>query len=150
MAISHSSEHIKLNVGGKLFQTTVSTLQSGGPDSLLSALSSRASHHYPIFIDRDPKIFSFLLSILRTKRLPSTATHFSKQELADEGLCYGIESQLLSGIDASLVSTVTPASEGFISAFTAGQTTAPSASPTTARSPSSTGTSTSPQCLGGD
>ncbi|KAJ4829479.1 hypothetical protein Tsubulata_001423 [Turnera subulata] len=120
MAVSHSSERIKLNVEGKLFQTTVSTLQSGGPDFLLSTLSSRASHHDPIFIDRDPKIFSFLLSILHIKRLPSIATHFSKQELADEGLYYGIESQLLSGIDASLVSTVTPASEGFVSAFTAG------------------------------
>ncbi|KAJ4826685.1 hypothetical protein Tsubulata_047288, partial [Turnera subulata] len=123
----HPGDRIKLNVGGKLFQTTVSTLQSGGPDSLLSALSTRASHHDPIFIDRDPEIFSILLSILRTKRLPSTATRFSKQELADEALYYGIESQLrsasspppLSGIDASLVSTVTPASEGFVSAFTA-------------------------------
>lgn len=122
---SNPSHRIKLNVGGKLFETTLSTLQSSGPDSLLAALSSRSSPD-PIFIDRDPEIFSVLLSLLRSDRLPSTAHRFSKQELADEALYYGIESQLrsamsappLSGIDASLVSTIVPASDGFASTFT--------------------------------
>ncbi|KAJ8899864.1 hypothetical protein K2173_019567 [Erythroxylum novogranatense] len=120
------SDRIKLNVGGKLFETTVSTLQSGGPDSLLAALSSRPSNE-PVFIDRDPEIFSVLLSLLRSNRLPSTARRFSKQELSDEALYYGIESQLrsamspppLSGIDASVVATIRPASDGLPSAFTA-------------------------------
>ncbi|XP_025015241.1 protein ENDOPLASMIC RETICULUM-ARRESTED PEN3 [Ricinus communis] len=120
------SDRIKLNVGGKLFETTVSTLASGGPDSLLATLSTRAAPD-PIFIDRDPEIFSVLLSLLRSDRIPSTATRFSKQELADEALYYGIESHLksamspppLSGIDASLVTTLRPASDGFPSAFTA-------------------------------
>ncbi|POO00957.1 Voltage dependent potassium channel [Trema orientale] len=123
------SDRIKLNVGGKLFETTLSTLRSGGPDSLLFALSNRPnSDPNPVFIDRDPEIFSVLLSLLRSNRLPSTARRFSNHELADEALYYGVESHLksamspppLSGIDASLVSTVRPASEGFASAFTAG------------------------------
>ncbi|XP_031275289.1 BTB/POZ domain-containing protein At3g09030-like [Pistacia vera] len=124
----HNNNRIKLNVGGKLFETTVSTIQSGGPDSLLYALSNRPTHEpNPIFIDRDPDIFSVLLSLLRSNRLPSTASRFSKQELADEALYYGIESQLKSamspppfqGIDASVVSTVRPAADALPSAFTA-------------------------------
>lgn len=124
------SDRIKLNVGGKLFETTVSTLRSGGPDSLLAALSNRPRQDLfsdPVFIDRDPEIFSVLLSLLRSNRLPSTSRRFTKQELADEASYYGIESQLksamlpsrLSGIDASVVATVRPASDGVVSAFAA-------------------------------
>ncbi|XP_062006173.1 protein ENDOPLASMIC RETICULUM-ARRESTED PEN3 [Rosa rugosa] len=124
-----SDDRIKLNVGGKLFETTLSTIQAGGPDSLLAALSSRTSDDPdPVFIDRDPEIFSVILSLLRSDGLPSTARRFAKQELADEALYYGIESQLksamlpppLSGIDASIVTTVHPASDGLPSAITAG------------------------------
>ncbi|XP_061352870.1 protein ENDOPLASMIC RETICULUM-ARRESTED PEN3 [Gastrolobium bilobum] len=127
-AESHTSDRIKLNVGGKLFETTLSTIRSGGPDSLLFALSNRGSDDpNPVFIDRDPEIFSVLLSLLRTNHLPSTARRFSKQELADEALFYGIDSQLrsatspppFSGIDASIVASIRPASEGLPSTFTA-------------------------------
>ncbi|XP_073273765.1 protein ENDOPLASMIC RETICULUM-ARRESTED PEN3 [Primulina huaijiensis] len=121
-----TSDRIKLNVGGKLFETTVSTIRSGGPDSLLFALSNRSINE-EIFIDRDPEIFSVLLSLLRSNCLPSTAKHFSNQELIDEALYYGIESQLksalapsqLNGIDASLVNTVRPSSEAVVSDFNA-------------------------------
>lgn len=123
-----NGDRVKLNVGGKLFETTLSTIQSGGPDSLLYALSNRQGDEpNPIFIDRDPDVFSVLLSLLRSNRLPSTASRFSKQELADEALYYGIDSQLksamspppLQGIDASIVSTVRPAADALPSAFTA-------------------------------
>lgn len=126
---------VKFNVGGQLFETTVSTIQAGGTDSLLAALSTNGSHHlqddadedYSIFIDRDPEIFSVLLYLLRTNRLSSTARYFSKQELLDEAIYYGVESVLrsaisappFSGIDASLISTINPASDGVVSAFTA-------------------------------
>ncbi|CAA0836306.1 BTB/POZ domain-containing protein [Striga hermonthica] len=119
-------ERIKLNVGGRLFETTVSTLRSGGPDSLLSALSNRPGHD-SVFIDRDPEIFSVLLSLLRSNRLPSTAKRFSNQELIDEAHYFGIESQLrsalapsrLNGIDASLHTTVKPSSDGIVTDFDA-------------------------------
>lgn len=122
------NDRVKLNVGGKLFETTQSTILSGGSESLLAVLSNRLAHDTdPVFIDRDPEIFSVLLSLLRSNRLPSTARRFSKQELADEALYYGIESHLRSamspppftGIDASVVATVRPASDGHPSAFTA-------------------------------
>ncbi|GAB2267201.1 hypothetical protein Dimus_002186 [Dionaea muscipula] len=127
VSVPQSGGQIKLNVGGKIFETTTSTVRSGGPHSLLAALSVGTLHDESVFIDRDPEIFSVILSLLRTDRLPSTARRFSKQELLDEAIYYGVESLLrsalspppLSGIDASLVSTVTPASVGFVSAFTA-------------------------------
>ncbi|XP_054806793.1 protein ENDOPLASMIC RETICULUM-ARRESTED PEN3 [Prosopis cineraria] len=121
---------IKLNVGGKIFETTIYTIRSGGPDSLLTALSFRdTGDTEPVFIDRDPEIFSALLSLLRTNQLPSTARRFSKQELADEALYYGIEARLrssmapppLDGIDASITATICPASEGLSSTFTAAE-----------------------------
>ncbi|GFY83746.1 BTB/POZ domain-containing protein [Actinidia rufa] len=124
---SDTDRRIKINVGGELFQTTASTLRSGGPDSLLAALSNRTESSFsdPVFIDRDPEIFSVLLSLLRSNRIPSTARRFTKQELADEAAYYGIESRLnsallpspLSGIDAALADTIRPASDGIVSAF---------------------------------
>lgn len=127
MTVVTHQDCIQLNVGGKLFETTISTLQSGGPDSLLAALSSGCTKdHGPIFIDRDPSIFSILLSLLRTNCLPSTALeHFSLQDLADEALYYGIEPLLrsavsplpLNGIDAAVIGTLCPAADAIPSAF---------------------------------
>lgn len=123
-----TQERIKLNVGGEFFETTVSTIRSGGPESLLYALSYRPrDDRNPIFIDRDPEIFSVLLSLLRTNRLPSSARRFSKQELSDEAVFYGIEANLKSaisplpfnGIDASILANIRPTSDGVVSAFTA-------------------------------
>ncbi|XP_010543224.1 PREDICTED: BTB/POZ domain-containing protein At3g09030 [Tarenaya hassleriana] len=126
---SDPGERVKLNVGGQIFETTASTIRSQCSDSLLAALLSRIGHgSSPVFIDRDPEIFSVVLSLLRTGKLPAAyATAFSKQELLDEALYYGVESRLRSamspptllGIDASLAATVTPAVEGVPSAFTA-------------------------------
>ncbi|XP_021892397.1 LOW QUALITY PROTEIN: BTB/POZ domain-containing protein At3g09030 [Carica papaya] len=125
---TRSNRRVKLNVGGKLFETTASTIESGGPDSLLATLLNRPLNELdPVFIDRDPEIFSVLLSLLRSNRLSSAARRFSKQELADEALYYGVESRLrsamspvpLKGADASLVTTILPAADGLVSAYTA-------------------------------
>ncbi|GLT76204.1 hypothetical protein SLA2020_478770 [Shorea laevis] len=131
MPLSSPQDIIQLNVGGKLFETTVSTLQSGGPDSLLAVLSTRpAKDSGPIFIDRDSDIFSILLSLLRSNRLPSTALRrFSLQELADEALYYGIDSRLrfavsppqLRGIDAAVMDTIRPAADAIPSTFSAAE-----------------------------
>ncbi|KFK38288.1 hypothetical protein AALP_AA3G094800 [Arabis alpina] len=127
--VSVDGDSVKLNVGGEVFETTASTIQSTCPDSLLAALSNPTSHgSIPVFIDRDPEIFSVILNLLRTKTLPANSSgSFSKQELLDEALYYGVESLLRSamlpppllGFDASLISTITPATDGVPSAFTA-------------------------------
>ncbi|XP_028773792.1 BTB/POZ domain-containing protein At3g09030-like [Neltuma alba] len=69
--VTSPDDRIKLNIGGKLFETTLAVLRSGGSDSLLTALSLLdTSNNHPVFIDRDPEIFSVLPSLLRTKQLP--------------------------------------------------------------------------------
>ncbi|KAM2227239.1 hypothetical protein ACFXTI_014062 [Malus domestica] len=71
-------------LGGKYFETTLETIQADGPNSLLAALSNCSTDDpNPIFINRDPEIFSVILSSLRSKGLSSAARLFSKQELAD-------------------------------------------------------------------
>lgn len=125
------NHRIRLNVGGKQFETTASSLQVGGRDALLAALSARhtTENDEPIFIDRDPDIFSALLSLLRSGRLPSAALRrFSKQDLSEEALYYGIEDRLrlalapppLLGINAAHASTLVPAAEAHPTALYAG------------------------------
>lgn len=79
---------VTLNVGGQIFQTTPQTLTLAGPTSILS--------DPPPFIDRDPNLFSLLLSLLRTNRLPSSSSNFSVLDLIAEADFYGIDSSLLS------------------------------------------------------
>ncbi|KAM7505499.1 hypothetical protein LguiB_004403 [Lonicera macranthoides] len=79
----YTTDRIKINVGGKIFQTTVSTLQSGSPDSHLAVLSKPLNTSYdPVFIDRDPEIFSVLLSFLRSNRRP-----FHQRQLRHSRAC---------------------------------------------------------------
>ncbi|KAG5071323.1 hypothetical protein JHK86_006534 [Glycine max] len=110
-------ERINLNVGGKLFETMLSMLHSNDPNSLLFSLSNRRlADPSPIFIDRDLEILSILLSLLRTSHLPSAVHHFSKHELGDEALFYGIDAHLcvaaatppFSDIDVALFASLRP------------------------------------------
>ncbi|XP_028770568.1 BTB/POZ domain-containing protein At3g09030-like [Neltuma alba] len=97
--VASPNDPIKLNIGGKLFEATLATLRPGGPDSLLTALSvCDTCDDHPIFIDRDPKIFSVLFSPLRPNPLPSASRRFCRQELPDEALYYGIDAQLSNGL----------------------------------------------------
>ncbi|KAL0920526.1 hypothetical protein M5K25_009667 [Dendrobium thyrsiflorum] len=84
---------VTLNVGGRVFQTTVQTLAAAGPSSLLSAP--------PSFIDRDPDLFASLLALLRTGRLPSSAATDDISDLAAEAEFYGIDPRLLLSSSSS-------------------------------------------------
>nr|XP_004244616.1 BTB/POZ domain-containing protein At5g41330 [Solanum lycopersicum] len=87
------SNIVTINVGGHLFQTTKQTLNQAGSKSLFSTISSNDS--IP-FIDRDPEIFSVLLSLLRTGNLPSKAKNFDIQDLIFEAKFYGVEQLILN------------------------------------------------------
>ncbi|KAF8380212.1 hypothetical protein HHK36_027694 [Tetracentron sinense] len=91
------SNIITIDVGGQLFQTTKQTLTLAGSNSLLSSFSypSLAQPDVP-FIDRDPEIFSILLSLLRTGNLPSKAKAFDLQDLICEAKFYGLDNLLVS------------------------------------------------------
>ncbi|CAN6718728.1 unnamed protein product [Malus baccata var. baccata] len=88
-----------IDVGGQLFQTTKQTLNLAGPDSLFSRIAESASAHLaPPFIDRDPELFSILLSLLRTGNLPSKAKSLDLQDLIFESQFYGIETFLMNSL----------------------------------------------------
>ncbi|WOK95878.1 BTB/POZ domain-containing protein [Canna indica] len=91
-----SNSVVTLNVGGQIFQTTSQTLALAGPDSLLSSFASSPPSSVP-FIDRDPELFSVLLSLLRTGRLSSRATAaFDPDDLLAEARFYSLHLLLLS------------------------------------------------------
>uniref|UniRef100_A0A803N835 Potassium channel tetramerisation-type BTB domain-containing protein n=1 Tax=Chenopodium quinoa TaxID=63459 RepID=A0A803N835_CHEQI len=101
---SNQKERIKLNIGGKLFETTVST---AAPSSFLDSLSS--STHPPPFIDRDPEIFSSLLSLLRTHRLPSSTLPHSGQISYYDGPTLSLSSTLRTHLhDISSIVSISP------------------------------------------
>ncbi|KAM1584872.1 BTB/POZ domain-containing protein At5g41330-like [Malus sylvestris] len=88
-----------IDVGGQLFQTTKQTLNLAGPDSLFSRISELASAQLaPPFMDRDPELFSILLSLLRTGNLPSKAKSLDLQDLIFESQFYGIETFLMNSL----------------------------------------------------
>ncbi|KAL3498870.1 hypothetical protein ACH5RR_041602 [Cinchona calisaya] len=94
---SSISNVITIDVGGQIFQTTKQTLSLAGSKSLFSRLSNEAGEDSAIpFIDRDPELFSVLLSLLRTGNLPSKAKGFDIQDLIFESRFYGIENLLVN------------------------------------------------------
>lgn len=88
------SNVISIDVGGQLFQTTRQTLTLAGSKSLFSRVLD--SDQTVPFIDRDPELFSILLSLLRTGNLPSKAKAFDVQDLISEAQYYGIENLLVN------------------------------------------------------
>src|SRR4051812_5024134 len=75
------NEIVKLNVGGTLFTTRVSTLLSS-PSSLFTKLLSQSREGKDeIFFDRSPELFSYILQFLRTRVL--NIRRLKSQELYD-------------------------------------------------------------------
>ncbi|XP_021621453.1 BTB/POZ domain-containing protein At5g41330-like [Manihot esculenta] len=90
---------ITIDVGGQLFQTTKQTLALAGPKSLFSKFSQ--STHVslgPLFIDRDPELFSILLSLLRARNLPPKAKAFDLGDLIVESKFYNVEPLLVNSL----------------------------------------------------
>ncbi|KAF6157716.1 hypothetical protein GIB67_037289 [Kingdonia uniflora] len=93
---------ITINVGGQLFQTTKQTLALAGSNSLLSKIAQSNGVLHGVggvsFIDRDPDMFSILLSLLRTGNLPSKSKLFDLQDLIFESQFYGIDNLMVSSL----------------------------------------------------
>ncbi|XP_066327985.1 BTB/POZ domain-containing protein At2g24240-like [Miscanthus floridulus] len=96
---------VRLNVGGRVFETTAATLASAGRDTMLGAMldaSWNASHDdaacggggggsaaSEYFIDRDPACFAVLLDLLRTGGL-HVPPGVPEATLYREALYYGL------------------------------------------------------------
>jgi hypothetical protein len=92
-----NSNVVTIDAGGQMFPTTKQTLTAAGPKTFFSSISQTSSLFTP-FIDRDPEIFSLLLSLLRTGNLPSKAKSFDLQDLIIESRFYGIENLLINSL----------------------------------------------------
>ncbi|KAL8200915.1 hypothetical protein R6Q57_012254 [Mikania cordata] len=86
---------VTIDVGGQLFQTTLQTLTLAGSNTLFSELFNSSEQDRIPFIDRDPELFSIILSLLRTGNLPSKAKSFEIQDIVFEAKFYGVEDLLV-------------------------------------------------------
>ncbi|KAL4592562.1 hypothetical protein LXL04_005562 [Taraxacum kok-saghyz] len=84
-----STNVVTIDVGGQLFQTTKQTLTLAGSNTLFSNIFT--TYDQIPFIDRDPDLFSILLSVLRTGNFPSKAKAFDIQDIISEAKFYGID-----------------------------------------------------------
>ncbi|CAM8879880.1 unnamed protein product [Rhodiola kirilowii] len=89
---------VTIDVGGRLFQTTKQTLSLAGTKSILTTAFSDRDPGYIPFIDRDPDLFSILLSLLRTGNLPSRARNFDVQDLISEARFYSVETLIINSL----------------------------------------------------
>ena len=96
--LSHPNK-VKLNVGGTLFHTTVSTLTSPAAHSSMLHAMFAHSGHFPlelddkgaVFLDRDPQLFRYVLNFLRDGSLPlSSLSSATKLGLLREARYFGL------------------------------------------------------------
>ncbi|CAO3615882.1 unnamed protein product [Cunninghamella echinulata] len=98
-------EKIKLNVGGQIFETSISTLRRD-PNSTLAAMFNGYSNILPdeadgsYFIDRDGTYFRLVLNYLRDLKVPSSVREDPKimDELMQEARHYQINGLLKLGM----------------------------------------------------
>lgn len=86
-------DRVRFNVGGRIFETTATTLAIAGRNSLFGAmfdenwdLQPTAGEH---FIDRNPDCFAVLVDLLRTGEL-CIPSHIPEKLLYREALFYGL------------------------------------------------------------
>ncbi|XP_027069821.1 BTB/POZ domain-containing protein At2g24240-like [Coffea arabica] len=88
-------DRVRFNVGGKIFDTSATTLANAGRNSLFGAMFDEnwdlQSGHSTTehFIDRNPDYFAVLLDLLRTGEL-YLPSNMSEKQLYREALFYGI------------------------------------------------------------
>ncbi|KAH0710209.1 hypothetical protein KY284_011636 [Solanum tuberosum] len=94
-------DRVKLNVGGKKFETTATTLACAGRNSFFGSMfdedwNPRSDGEITErFIDRDPDYFTVLLNLLRTGEL-YIPSKIDKKLLYKEALYYGIQDHVRS------------------------------------------------------
>ncbi|KAL7224262.1 hypothetical protein ACSBR1_025680 [Camellia fascicularis] len=87
-------DKVKFNFGGKIFETTATTLANAGRNSLFSAMFDEnwnlQTHNFDeYFIDRNPDCFAVLLDLLRTGEL-CIPSNIPEKLLHKEALLYGL------------------------------------------------------------
>lgn len=90
---------IKLNVGGKLFYTRASTLQTVASSFLANLVSGRfpraLSNGDEIFLDRDPEYFDVILNWLRSPCAHTLTAHITSPQFINELEYFGLTQAML-------------------------------------------------------
>jgi len=92
----HLSSTVKLNVGGKIYKTTLDTLRKD-PDSMLCAMFSGRHELKPdeedgaYFIDRDAELFRYILNYLRSGELRCPNDKILQEDLLAEAKFYQVK-----------------------------------------------------------
>lgn len=96
-----SNTKVKLNIGGRFFQTTIETLTKYS-DTRLTYFKALFSRQWElgkdpkddsIFIDRDGDLFEYILQYLRTDKIPIDINHdLLRQDLITEAQFYNLDS----------------------------------------------------------
>jgi len=103
----HFGASVKLNVGGKIYKTTLNTLRKD-PDSMLCAMFSGRYELKPdedgsFFIDHDAELFRYILNYLRNGELRCPDDRTIQEDLLAEARFYQIQ-----GIVAQLEQEILP------------------------------------------
>ncbi|CAM6126679.1 unnamed protein product [Calypogeia fissa] len=124
-----ASRRVKINVDGRVFETTLGTLQRAGKGStLLRVATSALAENSEVYFDRDSEPFAVLLSVLRTGKIDDQySENFPLEKLIREATYYGLLERLqaalapdaLDGIDVEKVRPLIPSGSDFPSAFAA-------------------------------
>lgn len=116
----------KIEVGGRVFVTTMQTVEKAGKDSHLYKTVSQSGQGW---FDRDPDMFNILLNMLRTGVVyPKPESLGFLDRLIEEATFYGIEECLrnahgrapLNGIDAEKAKPIIPSGIDIPGALAAG------------------------------
>ncbi|CAA7408076.1 unnamed protein product [Spirodela intermedia] len=125
------TDRVRFNVGGRIFETTATTLAGAGRQSMLGAVldedwNVRGAAAGEYFIDRNPACFAVLLDLLRTGELHLPPT-IPEKLLCREALYYGLLDHVraakwspLDGNRLQLARTVTGRAPGDGAAIRAG------------------------------
>jgi len=89
-----AKDYVQLNVGGETFTTSKSTLLAGDEGSIFDILFSGRHgepDHEPVFLDRDPRLFPYILEYLRFRkendgRIPNLLHSLRADGVSDESL----------------------------------------------------------------
>ena len=98
-SLSMENSPVHINVGGELYTSSLETL-TRYPNSKLSKLFNgeipivldTIKHHY--FIDRDGKLFRYVLNFMRTERVMLSADFDEYESLLDEAKFFQLESMI--------------------------------------------------------
>ena len=79
-ALERFNSHVKLNVGGHKYETTLTTLGAGGENCMLTTMFSgrhelKTNEDNEVFIDRDGTHFGYILNMLRDSTVEVPAKH---------------------------------------------------------------------------